>query len=140
MPYADPGDGYIVEHNTVEPGQHTVYLRNYSVGCVNSKVVVQIAGVLFYPQEPPEETPTPTPAPTWIVPPSPTPRVTRSVETPVGSSNLDYIMKQGTLVIGWVGPALFGILFAAFAWATGVFNWLWSLATWLLSGEWRGEG
>ena len=86
----------------------------------------------------PEETPTP--APTWIVPPSPTPRVTRSVETPVGSSNLDYIMKQGTLVIGWVGPALFGILFAAFAWATGVFNWLWSLATWLLSGEWRGEG
>ena len=47
----------------------------------------------------------------------------------------DFIMQQRTLVIGWVGPALFGILFAAFAWATGVFNWLWSLATWLFSGN-----
>jgi len=32
------------------------------------------------------------------------------------------------------------ILFAAFAWATGVFQWLWSLATWLFSGAWRGGG
>jgi len=56
-------------------------------------------------------TPTPTPVATWFVPPSPTPRVTRSVETPIGSSNLDFIMQQGTLVIGWVGPALFAILF-----------------------------
>jgi len=38
-----------------------------------------------------------------------------------------------------IGPALFSILFAAFAWATGVFQWLWSLATWLFSGAWRGE-
>jgi hypothetical protein len=49
-------------------------------------------------------------------PPSPTPRVTRSVETPVGSSNLDLIMQQGTLVIGWAGPALFSILLAAIVW------------------------
>jgi len=49
-------------------------------------------------------------------------------------------MQQGTLVIGWVSPALFSILFAAFAWATGVFDWLWSLATWLFSGAWRGGG
>ena len=33
----------------------------------------------------------------------------------LGSSNIDTIMQQGTLVIGWVGPALFSILFAAFA-------------------------
>ena len=32
------------------------------------------------------------------------------------------------------------ILFAAFAWATGVFQWLWSLAMWLFSGAWRGGG
>jgi hypothetical protein len=75
-------------------------------------------------------------AATWIVPPGPTPRVT--LETPVGSSNINFIMQQGTLVIGWVGPALFSILFAVFAWATGVFQWLWALATWLFSGAWRG--
>ena len=74
------------------------------------------------------------------MPPSPTPRVARSVATPIGSSNIGFIMQQGTLVIGWVGPALFGILFAAFAWATGVFQWLWALATWLFSGAWRGGG
>jgi hypothetical protein len=38
------------------------------------------------------------------------------------------------------GPALLGILFAAFAWATGVFQWLGTLATWLFSGAWRGGG
>ena len=69
----------------------------------------------------------------------PTPRAPRSVATPMGASNLDAIINEGTLVIGWVGPALFSILFAAFAWATGVFQWLWSLATWLFSGAWRGE-
>ncbi len=92
-------------------GMYTVYYRNYSVGCPNSEIIVQIAGVLWYEQEPLEETPTPTAVATWIVPPSPTPRGTRSVETPVGSSNIDFIMQQGTLVIGWVGPALFAILF-----------------------------
>ena len=51
---------------------------------------------------------------------------------------LGAIINEGTLTIGWVGPALFSILFAAFAWATGVFQWLWSLATWLFSGAWRG--
>jgi len=117
---------------------YTVYYRNYSVGCPDSEIIVQIAGVLWLAQEPPEETPTPTPVATWIVPPSPTPRVI--LETPIGSSNIDFIMQQGTLVIGWVGPALFSILFAAFAWATGVFQWLWSLATWLFSGAWRGGG
>ena len=100
--------------------------------------VVQVAGALWYEQEPPEETPTPTAVPTWIVPPSPTPRVI--LETPIGSSSIGFIQQQATLVIGWVGPALFSTLFAAFAWATGVFNWLWSLATWLFSGAWRGGG
>jgi len=38
------------------------------------------------------------------------------------------------LTIEWAGPALLGILIATFAWATGVFQWLWSLATWLFSG------
>jgi hypothetical protein len=58
----------------------------------------------------------------------------------MGASNLDAIINEGTLTIGWVGPALLEILIAAFAWATGVFNWLWSLATWLFSGAWRGGG
>jgi hypothetical protein len=119
-------------------GFYTVYYRNRSVGCADSEIVVQIAGALWYEQEPPEETPTPTAVATWFVPPSPTPRVARSVETPVGSSNIDFIMQQGTLVIGWVGPALFAILFAAFVWGTKVFQWLWALATWLFSGAWRG--
>ena len=118
-----------------------------SAKTVNRELVFSIGGAkstLSRPSPAPRRAPrsvaTPTPVATWIVPPSPTPRVTRSVETPVGSSNLDFIMQQGTLVIGWVGPALFSILFAAFAWATGVFNWLWSLATWLFSGAWRGGG
>ena len=112
----------------MDEGFYTVYYRNRSVGCADSEIVVQVAGALWYEQEPPEETP------------SPTPRVTRSVETPVGSSNIDFIMQQGTLVIGWVGPALFAILFAAFVWGTKVFQWLWVLATWLFSGAWRGGG
>jgi hypothetical protein len=62
------------------------------------------------------------------------------VETPVGSSSIDTIMQQGTLVVGWVGPALFAILFAAIVWGTKVFQWLWALATWLFSGAWRGGG
>ena len=53
---------------------------------------------------------------------------------------IDFIMQQGTLVIGWVGPALFAILFAAFVWGTKVFQWLGTLATWLFSGAWRGGG
>ena len=72
--------------------------------------------------------------------PTPPPPALRSVATPMGASNLDAIINEGTLTIGWVGPALFGILFAAFAWAIGVFQWLWSLATWLFSGAWRGGG
>jgi hypothetical protein len=131
-------DEYYTVYDYMEEGMYTVYYRNYSVGCPNSEIVVQVAGALWYEQEPPEETPTPTPVATWFVPPSPTPRVVLS--TPIGSSNISFIQQQATLVIGWVGPALFGILFAAFAWATGVFNWLWSLATWLFSGAWRGGG
>ena len=122
----------------MDEGFYTVYYRNRSVGCADSEIVVQIAGALWYAQEPPEETPTPTAVATWFVPPSPTPRVV--LETPVGSSNIDFIMQQGTLVIGWVGPALFAILFAAFGWGTKVFQWLWALATWLFSGAWRGGG
>ena len=108
------------------------------MGCVNGQIILQAAGAFGKEGEEPEETATPWPTSTRLVPPSPTPRAV--INTPIGSSNLDYIMQQGTLVIGWVGPALFLILFSAFAWATGVFNWLWSLATWLFSGAWRGGG
>jgi hypothetical protein len=73
-----------------------VHYRDYSVGCPNGEIVIQIAGVLWYEQEPLEE-------------------------TPIGSSNINFIMQQGTLVIGWVGPALFAIVFAAFVWRTKVF-------------------
>ena len=50
---------------------------------------------------------------------------------------LDAIINEGTLTIGWIGPALLGILIAAFGWAGRVFEWLGTLATWLFSGEWR---
>jgi len=58
----------------------------------------------------------------------------------MGASNLDAIINEGTLTIGWVGPALLGILIAAFGWAGRVFEWLGTLAPWLFSGEWRGGG
>jgi len=64
----------------------------------------------------------------------------RSVATPMGASNLDAIIDEGTLTLGWVGPALLGILIAAFGWAGRVFEWLGTLATWLFSGKWRGGG
>jgi hypothetical protein len=43
----------------------------------------------------------------------------RSAATPTrsGASNLDATIDEGTLTIGWVGPALLGILIAAFGWA-----------------------
>jgi len=167
MPYKSQDEYYTV-YDYMDEGMYTVYYRNHGVGCPNSEIIVQAAGVLWFEQEPPEETPTPTPVATWIVPPSSTPRVV--LETPIGSSSIGFIQQQATLVIGWVGPALFSItaqsyaqaavsaasqprrgrrceptlrcnvsiLFAAFAWATGVFQWLWSLATWLFSGAWRG--
>ena len=50
---------------------------------------------------------------------------------------LDAITNEGTLTIGWVGPALLGILIAAFGWAGRVFEWLGTLAAWLFSGQWR---
>ena len=73
---------------------------------------------------------------------TPTPRALRSVATPTrsGASNLDAIIDEGTLAIGWVGPALLGILIAAFGGAGRVFEWLGTLATWLFSGAWRGGG
>ena len=86
----------------------------------------------------PQETATPWPTTTRLVPPSPTPRAL--LATPMGASNLDAIIDEGTLTIGWVGPALLGILIAAFGWAGRVFEWLGTLATWLFSGEWRGGG
>ena len=55
------------------------------------------------------------------------------------ASNLDAIIDEGTLTIGQVGPALLGILIVAFGWAGRVFEWLGTLATWLFSGEWRGN-
>jgi len=64
----------------------------------------------------------------------------RSAATPRGASNLDAIIDEGTLTIGWVGPARLGILIAAFGWAGRVFEWLGTLATWLFSEEWRGGG
>jgi len=64
-------------------------------------------------------------------------RAPRSVAMPMGASNLDAIMDEGTLTIGWVGPARLGILIAAFGGAGRVFEWLGTLATWLFSGEWR---
>ena len=51
-------------------------------------------------------------------------RAPRSVATPRGASNLDAIIDEGTLTLGWVGPALLGILIAAFGWAGRVFEWL----------------
>ena len=60
--------------------------------------------------------------------------------TPMGASNLDAIIDEGTPTIGWVGPALLGILIAAFGWAGRVFEWLGTLATWMFSGEWRDGG
>jgi hypothetical protein len=71
------------------------------------------------------------------VPPSPTPRAV--INTPIGSSNIDSILDQGTLTIGWIGPGLFAILIAALAWGARVFEWLGTLAMWLFSGEWRGD-
>ena len=62
-------------------------------------------------------------------------RAPQSGATPMGASNLDAIINEGTLAIGWVGPALLGILIAAFGWAGRVFEWLGTLATWLFSGE-----
>ena len=50
---------------------------------------------------------------------------------------LDTIINEGTPTIGWIGPALLGILIAAFGWAGRVFEWLGTLAAWLFSGEWR---
>jgi len=67
------------------------------------------------------------PIPTRLVPPSPTPRA--MLATPMGASNLDAIIDEGTPTIGWIGPALLGILIAAFGWAGRVFEWLSTLAT-----------
>ena len=81
---------------------------------------------------------TPWPTPTRLVPPSPTPRA--ALATPMGASNLDAIINEGTLTLGWVGPALLGILIAAFGWAGRVLEWMGTLASWLFSGEWRDSG
>jgi hypothetical protein len=108
------------------------------VGCVNGEIILQAAAAFWEPGPEPQETATPWPTTTRLVPPSPTPRAL--LATPMGASNLDAIIDEGTLTIGWVGPALLGILIAAFGWAGRVFEWLGTLATWLFSGEWRGGG
>jgi hypothetical protein len=139
LPYGD-GQEYVAQYDHMPGGEYTLYVRYYGVGCVNGEIILQAAAALWEPGAEPQETATPWPTSTRLVPPSPTPRATRSVATPTrsGASNLDAIIDEGTLTIGWVGPALFSTLFAAFAWATGVFQWLWSPATWLFSGAWRG--
>ena len=81
-------DEYYTVYDYMDEGMYTVYYRNYSVGCADSEIVVQVAGVLWYEQEPPEETPTPTPVATWIVPPSPTPRVREASKRPSGQATL----------------------------------------------------
>jgi hypothetical protein len=60
--------------------------------------------------------------------------------TPMGASNLDAILDEGTLTIGWVGPALLGILIAAFGWAGRVFEWRGRWQRGCFRGEWRGGG
>ena len=98
----------------------------------------QAAAALWLAGPEPQETATPWPTPTRLVPPSPTPRAL--LATPMGASNLDAIIDEGTLTIGRIGPAQRGILIAAFGWAGRVFEWLGTLAMWLFSGEWRGGG
>jgi len=90
-------------------------------------VYLQAAAALWLAGPEPQETATPWPTSTRLVPPSPTPRAL--LATPMGASNLDAIINEGTLTIGWVGPALLGILIAAFGWAGRVFEWLGTLAT-----------
>ena len=90
------------------------------MGCVNGEIILQTAAALWEAGAEPQETATPWPTSTRLVPPSP---------TPMGASNLDAIINEGTLTIGWVGPALLGILIAAFGWAGRVFEWLGTLAT-----------
>ncbi len=110
------------------------------MGCVNGEIILQATGAFWEAGPEPQETATPWPTTTRLVPPSPTPRAPRSVATPMGASNLDAIIDEGTPAIGWVRPALLGILIAAFGWAGRVFEWLGTLATWLFSGEWRDGG
>ena len=63
MPYSNADEPYYVVYDYMEEGMYTVYYRNYGMGCPDSEIIIQIAGVLWYEQEPPEETPTP--VPTW---------------------------------------------------------------------------
>jgi len=97
---------------TCPAGNTRWYVRYYGVGCVNGEIVLQAAAALWLAGPEPQETATPWPTPTRLVPPSPTPRAL--LATPMGASNLDAIIDEGTLTIGWVGPALLGILIAAF--------------------------
>jgi hypothetical protein len=46
MPYNSQNEYYTV-YDYMNEGMYTVYYRNYSVGCPNSEIVVQIAGVLW---------------------------------------------------------------------------------------------
>ena len=112
------------------------------MGCDNGEIILQVAAAFWEASPEPQETATPWPTSIRLVPPSPrfAPRALRSGATPMGASNLDAIINEGTPTIGWVGPALLGILIAAFGWAGRVSEWLGTLATWLFSGEWRDGG
>jgi hypothetical protein len=122
LPYGG-GSEYTAQYDHMPSGPYTMYVRYYGVGCFSGEIVLTGAGAFWAAGAEPQETATPRPTPTRLVPPSPTPRAV--INTPVGSSNLDTIINEGMLTIGRVGR---------------VFEWLWSLATWLFSGAWRGGG
>jgi len=52
--------------------------------------------------------PRPLAHPSRLVPLSPTPRAPRGVATPMRASNLDAIIDEGTLTIGWCRPGAAG--------------------------------
>jgi len=132
LPYGGMSE-YTAQYDQMPSGPYTMYARYYGVGCISGEIILTGTGTYWTAGTEPRETATHWPTPTRLVPPSPTPRAV--INTPVGSSNLDAIIDKGTLTIGGGGPALLGILIAAFGWAGRVFEWL---ATWLFSGEWRG--
>ena len=129
---------FAVQHfHNVTAGTHTAYVRYYAVGCATILYLDRVGLAYTEPITPPVPPGMATPTPWVVVPPSPTPRYPAPA-TPQGVSDIDHVMGEGTLVIGWVGPALLGILLVAFTAGTRVFEWLGALVEWLLSGQWRG--
>jgi len=107
----------MAQYDHMPAGEYTLYARYYGVGCVNGEIILQAAAAFWEAGSEPQETATPWPTPTRLVPPSPRLAPRALLATPKGASNLDAIINEGTLTIGWVGPALLGILITAFGWA-----------------------